>query len=63
MPLALEVANAFIIVPNPKDSILSACDKMFPFGCYSKCVQFFVRALNGSDDLSIVLFPIGYLTV
>ena len=63
MSLPLEVADPFIIIPDTQKAILTAWYEVLALRCDIDSIQFFVRSLNRSDDLSIMLLPVGDFVV
>ncbi len=63
MALAFVVANTLIVIIDSQLSVLSAWEEMLSFGRQVNRVELFVWTLNWTDDCSIVLLPVSYLSV
>lgn len=59
MPFSFIIAHSFIIVPDPQLTILSSGDEMFAFSGDIDGIEFFLGALDGSDNLPIIFLPVG----
>lgn len=58
MAFSLEVANAFIVIPNSEPAVLSTRNEVLSFGSDVKSVQLVLRSFDGANDLPIIFFPI-----
>lgn len=63
MPFTLEIACSLVIVPYSNLAILASGNKMFSLWSQCNSIEFLSRALNWSNDLPIIFFPIRYLSI